>query len=160
MISRRALEISTAALTGIFGVAVVVSSIDNGIGWSSAGVDAGTFPFLTGVIVVLGSLYNFAQGALGRASLAKVTVAVTRAELGRLAGLFIPAAVFVAAIPILGMYLASAGYVFAVLALPKRQSVLHALVIAMMTPLVLYAVFERLFQVSLPHGALAAAFGF
>lgn len=160
MISRRALEISTAALTGVFGVAVVVSSIDNGIGWSSAGVDAGTFPFLTGVIVVLGSLYNLGQGALGRGTLARVTVAVTRAELGRLAGLFIPAAIFVAAIPVLGMYLASAGYVFAVLALPKRQSVLHALVIAAVTPLVLYAVFERLFQVSLPHGALAAAFGF
>ena len=32
MISRRALEISTAALTGIFGVVVVVSSVDNGIG--------------------------------------------------------------------------------------------------------------------------------
>jgi hypothetical protein len=160
MISRRALEISTAALTGIFGVTVVVSSIDNGIGWSSAGVDAGTFPFLTGVIVVLGSLYNLGQGALGRGTLARVTVAVTRAELGRLAGLFIPAAIFVAAIPILGMYLASAGYVFAVLALPKRQSVLHALVTAAVTPLVLYAVFERLFQVSLPHGAFAAAFGF
>jgi hypothetical protein len=160
MISRRALEISTAALTGIFGVTVVVSSIDNGIGWSSAGVDAGTFPFLTGVIVVLGSLYNLGQGALGRGTLARVTVAVTRAELGRLAGLFIPAAIFVAAIPVLGMYLASAGYVFAVLALPKRQSVLHALVIAAVTPLVLYAVFERLFQVSLPHGAFAAAFGF
>ena len=160
MISRRTLEISTAALTGIFGVAVVVSSIDNGIGWSSAGVDAGTFPFLTGVIVVLGSLYNLGQGALGRGSLARVTVAVTRDELGRLAGLFIPAAIFVAAIPILGMYLASAGYVFAVLALPKRQSVLHSLVIAAVTPLLLYAVFERLFQVSLPHGALAAAFGF
>ncbi len=160
MISRRALEISTAALTGIFGAAVVVSSIDNGIGWSSVGVDAGTFPFLTGVIVVLGSLYNLGQGALGRGTLARVTVAITRAELGRLAGLFIPAAIFVAAIPILGMYLASAGYVFAVLALPKRQTVPHALVIAAVTPLLLYAVFERLFQVSLPHGALAAAFGF
>jgi hypothetical protein len=159
MISRRALEIFTAALTGIFGVAVVVSSIDNGIGWSRAGVDAGTFPFLTGTIVVLGSLYNLAQGALGRGALARVT-AVTRSELGRLAGLFVPAAIFVAAIPILGMYLASAGYVFAVLALPKRQSVLHALVIAAVTPVALYVVFERLFQVSLPHGALAAAFGF
>jgi hypothetical protein len=160
MISRRALEIFTAALTGIFGVAVVVLSIDNGIGWSSAGVDAGTFPFLTGTIVVLGSLYNLAQGALGRGTLASVTVAVTRSELGRLAGLFVPAAIFVAAIPIFGMYLASAGYVFAVLALPKRQSILHALVIAGVTPIALYVVFERLFQVSLPHGALAAAFGY
>ena len=160
MISRRALEILTAALTGIFGVAVVVSSIDNGIGWTSAGVDAGTFPFLTGVIVVLGSLYNLGQGALRRGTLAMVTVAVTRSELWRLTGLFIPAAIFVAAIPILGMYLASAGYVFAVLALPNRQSVPRALVVAVVTPLALYFVFERMFLVSLPHGALAAAFGF
>ena len=160
MISRRALEISTAALTGIFGVVVVISSIENGIGWSSAGVDAGTFPFLTGIIIVLGSLYNMGQGALGRGTLAIVRVAVTPSELRRLAGLFVPAAIFVAVIPIAGMYLASAGYVLAVLALPRRQSVLRALVIAVVTPLALYVVFERMFQVSLPHGALAAAFGF
>ena len=160
MISRRALEIAAAALTGIFGVVVVVSSIDNGIGWSSAGVDAGTFPFLTGIIIVLGSLYNMGQGAMGRGTLAMVRIAVTPSELRRLAGLFVPAAIFVAVIPLVGMYLASAGYVFAVLALPRRQSVLRALVIAAATPLALYVVFERMFQVSLPHGALAAAFGF
>ncbi|OCK59073.1 tripartite tricarboxylate transporter TctB family protein [Bradyrhizobium sp. LMTR 3] len=160
MISRRALEIAAAALTGIFGVVVVVSSIDNGIGWSSAGVDAGTFPFLTGIIIVLGSLYNMGQGAMGRGTLAMVRIAVTPSELRRLAGLFVPAAIFVAVIPLVGMYLASAGYVFAVLALPRRQSVLRALVIAAATPLALYVVFERMFQVSLPHGALAAAFGY
>src|SRR4051812_11075559 len=64
MISRRALELATAVLTGSFGVAVVVQSLDNGIGWSSAGVDAGTFPFLTGIIIVLGSLYNLARGVV------------------------------------------------------------------------------------------------
>ncbi|MCA6113794.1 tripartite tricarboxylate transporter TctB family protein [Bradyrhizobium sp. WSM 1738] len=160
MISRRALEIAAAALTGIFGVVVIISSIDNGIGWSSAGVDAGTFPFLTGVIIVLGSLYNVAHGALGRGTLANVRIAITATEVRRLAGLFVPAAIFVAVIPLLGMYLASAGYVFAVLALPRRQPVLRALVIGAATPLALYIVFERMFQVSLPHGALAAAFGF
>ncbi|KRR18550.1 tripartite tricarboxylate transporter TctB [Bradyrhizobium lablabi] len=160
MISRRALEIAAAVLTGIFGVVVVVSSLDNGIGWSSAGVDAGTFPFLTGIIIVLGSLYNLGQGALGRGTLAIVRVAVTPSELRRLAGLFVPAAIFVAVIPMVGMYLASAAYVFAVLALPRRRSVLSALVIAAATPLALYVVFERMFHVSLPHGALAAAFGF
>ena len=160
MISRRALELSTATLTGSFGIAVAVSSLDNGIGWSSAGVDAGTFPFLTGVIIVLGSLFNLGLGALGRGTLAKITVAITRGEMRRLAGLFVPAALFVAAIPMVGMYLASAGYVFAVLALPKRQSILHALLIAVATSLALYVIFERMFQVSLPHGALATAFGY
>jgi hypothetical protein len=160
MISRRALEIVAAALTGIFGVVVIVSSLDNGIGWSSAGVDAGTFPFLTGVIIVLGSLYNVAQGALGRGTLAIVRTAVTPSELQRIAGLFVPAAIFVGVIPLVGMYIASAAYVFAVLALPRRQTVLRALAIAVATPLALYVVFERMFQVSLPHGALGAALGF
>ena len=160
MISRRVLEIAAAVLTGTFGIMVVVSSLDNGIGWSSAGVDAGTFPFLTGIIIVLGSLYNVAQGALGRGTLVFVRTAVTPSELRRLAGLFVPAAIFVAVIPLLGMYLASAGYVFAVLALPRRQPVLRALAIAAATPLALYVVFERMFQVSLPHGVLGAAFGF
>ena len=160
MISRRALEISTAALTGIFGVVVVVSSIDNGIGWSSAGVDAGTFPFLTGIIIVLGSLYNLARGVLPGATLASVPVAITQTELRRLAGLFVPAAVFVAVIPLIGIYLASAFYIFAVLALPKQQSLLRSSMMAVATSLGLYVVFERMFQVSLPHGVLAAEFGF
>ncbi|WFU44223.1 tripartite tricarboxylate transporter TctB family protein [Bradyrhizobium sp. CB82] len=160
MISRRALEVSTAILTGSFGVAVVVSSLDNGIGWSSAGVDAGTFPFLTGIIIVLGSLYNLARGALPGVTLASVPVAITPTELRRLASLFVPAAIFVAVIPLLGMYLASAAYIFAVLAIPRHQSAPRALAMAATTSLALYAVFERMFQVTLPHGALATAFGF
>lgn len=160
MISRRALEVLTAGLTGAFGVAVVVSSLDNGIGWSTAGVDAGTFPFLTGIIIVVGSLYNLVRGVLPAASLAGVPVAITAIELRRLAGLFVPAAIFVAAIPMIGMYVASAGYVFAVLALPKHQSLPRSLAMAVATPLALYVVFERMFLVTLPHGTLAAAIGF
>ena len=160
MISRRALELATAVLTGGFGVAVIVSSLDNGIGWSSAGVEAGTFPLLTGTIIVLGSLYNLVRGVLPAATLANVPIAINPTELRRLAGLFVPAAIFVAAIPLAGIYLASALYVFAVLAIPRHQSVPLALAMAAATALALYVVFERMFQVSLPHGALAAAFGF
>ena len=159
MISRRALELATAVLTGSFGVAVVVQSLDNGIGWSSAGVESGTFPFLTGIIIVAGSLYNLARGLAPVASLASVPVAITSIELRRLAGLFVPAAIFVAAIPLLGMYIASAAYIFAVLAIPRHQSVLRSAMTAAATALALYIVFERMFQVSLPHGALAAALG-
>jgi len=160
MISRRALELATAVLTGSFGVTVVVSSLDNGIGWSSAGVDAGTFPFLTGVVIVVGSLYNLVRGVLPATTLANVPIAITPLELRRLAGLFVPAAIFIAAIPLAGMYVASALYVFAVVAIPRHQSVPRALIMAGAAALALYVVFERMFQVSLPHGALAAALGF
>lgn len=153
MISRRVLEVWTAILTGSFGAAVAVSSFDNGIGWSTSGVDAGTFPFLTGVIIVIGSLYNLTRGLLPPRRLAGVPTAITRSELHRLAGLFVPAALFIAAIPLLGIYLASGTYVFAALALLNRQSVPRSLAMALVTPFALYIVFERIFQVTLPHGA-------
>jgi hypothetical protein len=155
MISRRALELATAALTGTFGAAVIVSSIDNGIGWSTAGVDAGTFPFLTGLIVLVGSLWNLARGWLqGR------DVVVGLSDLRRVTALFVPAVVFVAAIPLIGVYLASGCYVLGTLALLHRFSFPRSLLIATATPLALYLVFERMFQVSLPHGALGDVIGF
>ena len=58
------LEVATALLTGAFGATVAVSSLDNGIGWSAAGVEFGTFPFLTGLIVLASSLYNLGHGWL------------------------------------------------------------------------------------------------
>jgi hypothetical protein len=154
MISQRALELATAALTGTFGAVVVISSIDNGIGWSSAGVDAGTFPFLTGMIILLGSLWNLARGLLQSRD-----VVVSSSELRRLTALFVPAVVFVAAIPVIGVYFASGCYMLGILALLHRFSLPRSLLIAIATPLTLYLVFERMFQVSLPHGVLGDVIG-
>ena len=58
MVSGRSLEAATALVTGAFGAAVVVSSVDNGIGWSSAGVESGTFPFIVGLVILSGSAFN------------------------------------------------------------------------------------------------------
>src|SRR5712672_1609185 len=117
MVSGRSLEAGTALLTGAFGVAVVVSSLDNGIGWSAAGVDAGTFPFIVGLIILSGSIFNLAQGWLHARD-----VVLRQSELKRLGILFIPAAAYVGVIPLMGMYLASAFYVFGALAWHKRGS--------------------------------------
>jgi Tripartite tricarboxylate transporter TctB family len=155
MLSRRALEFTTVVLTGAFGAAVAVSSLDNGIGWSTAGVDAGTFPLVIGLIILGGSLFN-----LARAAMQPWEIALSWAALGRVIGLFLPAAVFIAVIPLIGLYLASGAYIFAAMAVQNRSPALRALVMAVATPLALYLVFERMFQVSLPHGALADVLGF
>ena len=68
MVSGRSLEAATALLTGAFGAAVVVSSLDNGIGWSAPASSAGTFPFIVGLVIVAGSLFNLVQGWLQAAS--------------------------------------------------------------------------------------------
>ena len=154
MISRRSLETATALLTGAFGAAVVVSSFGNGIGWSASGVDAGTFPFIVGLIILSGSIFNLVQGWLEAGD-----ILLRPSELKRLAILFIPAAIYVGVIPLIGMYLASAAFVFGALAWHKRGSFVFAGIAAIGTALALYVIFERTFQISLPRGLLGD-FGF
>jgi hypothetical protein len=93
MVSRRSLETATALLTGGFGAAVVISSYGNGIGWSAAGVDSGTFPFIVGLIILSGSVFNLVQGWLQARD-----IVLRPSELKRLGLLFIPAAVYVGVI--------------------------------------------------------------
>ncbi len=155
IISRRSLETATALLTGAFGAAVVVSSLGNGIGWSAAGVDAGTFPFIVGFIILSGSVFNLAQGWLEARE-----ILLRPSELKRLAMLFIPAAVYVGVIPLIGMYLASAAYVFGALAWHKRGAFVFAGIAAIGTAVALYLIFERTFQISLPRGLLGDFIGF
>jgi hypothetical protein len=155
MVSRRSLETATAFLTGAFGAAVVVSSYGNGIGWSSAGVDPGTFPFLIGLIILIGSLFNLVQGWLQARE-----VVLRPGELKRLGMLFIPDAVYVGVIPLIGIYLASAAYVFGALAWHKRGAFILSGLAAIGTAVALYLIFELTFQISLPRGVLGDALGF
>jgi hypothetical protein len=151
MLSRRAVEVATAVLTGAFGATVAVSSLDNGIGWSSAGVESGTFPFIIGLIIVAGSLYNLVHGWWRGSG-----IVATRDGLKRTAALLAPAIVYVALIPLIGMYVGSGAYLFGSLHFQSRLSVVRSLAIAIVASVALYFVFEWAFQVSLPHGLLGA----
>jgi putative tricarboxylic transport membrane protein len=155
IVSGRSLETATALLTGAFGAAVVVSSLDNGIGWSAAGVDAGTFPFIVGLIILSGSIFNLFQGWLHARE-----IVLRSSEIKRLAMLFIPAVVYVGIIPLTGIYIASAGYVFGALAWHKRGALMFSGLAAITTAVALYLIFELTFQISLPRGLLGDMFGF
>ena len=155
MVSGRVLETATALLTGAFGMAVVISSFGNGIGWSAAGVEAGTFPFIVGLIILGGSVFNLLQGWLHAR-----TVVLRPNELRRLGLLFIPAVAYVGAIPLIGLYLASAAYVFGALAWQKRGAFIFSGVAAIVTAVALYLIFELMFQISLPRGLLGELIGF
>ena len=61
----------------------------------------------------------------------------------------------VAVIPLLGLYGASATYLFGTLRFQRRVGIVRALVIALVTAVVLWVVFE-IFQIALPHGLLGA----
>jgi hypothetical protein len=74
--------------------------------------------------------------------------------------LFVPAAVYVGIIPLIGIYFASAGYVFGALAWHKRGSFLLPAVAAIGAALALYLIFELTFQISLPRGLFGDFIGF
>ena len=81
-------------------------------------------------------------------------------DLKRLGALFIPAVIFVGLIPLTGMYLASAAYVFGAITWQKRGSFVFASVVSVSTARALYLIFELTFQISLPRGMLGDALGF
>lgn len=156
MISRRALEVLTAALTGTFGIAVCISSIELGIAWGSSGVSPGTLPFCTGVVITAGSLFNLVSGV--RLSHGEMAIDADNAR--RLAGLFLPALAYIAATPLLGMYVSSALYVFGVLFVQYRTSLSRGLITVVLVVGALYFLFEVTFRVYLPRGWLGNALGF
>lgn len=147
MISRRGLEIATAALTGAFGVAIVASSLHAGVGWTSRGVGSGTFPFIAGVLIVAGSLYNLARG-----SLAAGPVVLDAVGMRKLAAMLVPAILFVAAIPFVGLHIAAGVYAFGSVATHRKGLLRSAIVLGIATPAALYAIFDWGFQVTLPRG--------
>ena len=69
------------------------------------------------------------------------------------------AAVFIALIPSLGMYIASAGYVLATVGWQRKLPLWKTGALAVVVPLFLFFVFEKLFVVTLPHGALLDIMG-
>ena len=155
MITRRALEAATAALTGAFGAAILASSLGIGVGWTSRGLGSGAFPAIAGALIVAGSLYNLLR-ALPRPG----PVVIEARALRKVAAMFLPAAAFVAAIPLAGLHVASGIYVFAMIAAPRRMAPWKALAIGIATPIALYAIFDWAFSVALPRGWLGVALGF
>lgn len=155
MVNRRTLEIVTAALTGAFGIAIMVSSLHAGIGWTPRGVASGTFPFIAAVIIVAASLYN-AVKAFGFAG----PVVLDGAGARKLAAMLLPAVLFVAAIPFAGLHVSAAAYVFGMVAFHEKGGLVRAMALAVVTPVALYAIFDYAFQVALPKGMLGASLGF
>jgi hypothetical protein len=155
VISRRALEAFTALVTGAFGAAILASSLAIGVGWTPRGLASGAFPALAGGLIVAGSLYNFARSMLqGREPL------ILPAQLRRSFAMLVPAAAFVASIPLLGLHAASGIYIFAMVAASRRMAWWKAAAIGVATAVSLYAIFDWGFQVSLPMGWLGKSLGF
>jgi len=147
-----AVEAVVAALVLLMGLIVTTTSWKLGAGWMSDGPGAGYFPFYIGVILCVSGAGILYQSLLGKKR--NTEIFVDREQIKRVLVVLIPAAVYVGAIQLVGMYVASAIYIAGFMIIlgkfPRVKSVLLALAIAA----IFFAMFEVWFKVPLHKGVL------
>jgi putative tricarboxylic transport membrane protein len=168
LVSNRTMEIVVALLL-LGGCAIVLyDSVRLGFGWQEGiGPAAGYFPFWIAVILGVSSLVILANALLGQGS-GEVFVALR--PFGRVLAVLLPSMVYVALIggvsigpvdvPGLGIYVASAIFIFAFMITVGRENILKSFGVSVFVPLALFFMFEKWFLVPLPKGPLEAMLGY
>lgn len=150
-------EIGVAVATAVFGVIVVIGSLQVGIGWGIEGPRAGFLPFYFGLAIIAGSLinlWNIHREADYKALFAEWS------QLRAVMSVVIPTAVYVVAIPYTGIYLASIVLIAFFMRRIGEYGWGMTAAIAIGVPLSAFIVFERWFLVSLPKGPIEEWLGF
>ena len=143
-------EVAVAAIMALLGVVTMVGSLQVGIGWAAEGPQSGFFPFWVGAAIVLTSAINVVRA---------LAVPPTRlfaewSQLAQVRRVVIPMALYVAAVPFLGIYVASALLIAGFMRWIGRYGWLLTLVVAIALPILIYMTFENWFLVPLPKGPL------
>jgi putative tricarboxylic transport membrane protein len=147
---QRAVEIGVGVFTALFGAIVVVGGLQAGIGWGAEGPRPGFFPFYIGLLIIASSAVNLLQ--------IRLTDRWRRfaewRQLRHVLQVLVPTAIYVVAIPYVGIYLVSAALiaVFMVWLGKYRWSLTAAISIGV--TIAIYLMFEKFFLVPLPKGPL------
>jgi putative tricarboxylic transport membrane protein len=150
-------EVGVAVLLQAVAIAVVVDSLRVGVGWADDGPRSGYFPFIVGVLLFgSASVVLLSQLRRWRTDTAEFA---ERAQLRLVMAMAVPIAVYVAAIAVLGLYVASAALIAWFMVRHGRYRLLPSAAVSLGVPLLCFLVFERWFLVPLPKGPLEAAFG-
>lgn len=157
MISHRTAETGFAIGTALFGALIAWGATEFGTGWSASGPEPGTFPFYVGCIITLASLGNIFFAI--RSHRAADEPFMTRQQAMLILQFVVPMIVFVVLSLFLGLYVATAIYLFAVMIVQGRYPVWHAALVAAGLPVFLYLLLEKGFQVQLLKGPLEAVLG-
>jgi len=168
LVTNRAVDIFVALLLLGACAIVIFDSARLGFNWREGeGPAPGYFPFYVAVILGISSLINLASALRGRGG---GEIFVSALPFGRVLAVLIPSIGYVALIggvslgsvevPALGIYAASAIFIFAFMIVIGRESLLKALGVGILVPVALFLMFEKWFLVPLPKGPLEAWLGY
>jgi putative tricarboxylic transport membrane protein len=147
---QRTVEAGVAVFVGMLGVITMVGSLKVGIGWAAEGPQSGFFPFWVGAIVLLASAVNFVRAL----AVSPARLFAEWDQIRQVRKVVVPLAIYVAAVPFLGIYVSSALLIAGFMRWIGRYSWLLTLAISIALPILIYVTFEKWFLVPLPKGPL------
>jgi putative tricarboxylic transport membrane protein len=156
--SKRTADIVVAALMAGIGVLVIVDSLRLGMGWAEDGPQSGYFPFYIGLMMVVTSLGTIALTLFGRDQ--SPGIFVGRAQLRDVLKVFLPTAVFIACVGVIGIYVGSALFIAAFMRWLGKFRWRTIIMVSVAVPFALFLLFEIWFLVPLPKGPLEDFFGY
>jgi putative tricarboxylic transport membrane protein len=158
VVSNRSMDIIVALIIIALGGLVISDSLRLGIDWAEDGPRPGYFPFYTGLLIVLSSLCTIVLTLIGRMSNSGAFVA--RRQLGDVMKVFIPSAIYVALIGVIGIYVASVLFIAIFMRWLGRFAWLTIVIVSIAVPLSLFVIFELWFLLPLPKGPVEDFFGY
>jgi len=147
---QRNVEMGVALFVLGLGAITMIGSLRVGVGWAEDGPRSGFFPFWVGLLVVLASIVNFVRAL---AVPPRKLFAEWR-QIAEVRKVVIPMAIYVSAVPWLGIYLSSALLIAGFMRWLGRYGWLLTLCISVALPILTYVTFERWFLVPLPKGPI------
>jgi hypothetical protein len=144
-------EAVVALLIVVMGVVVIAGSWSLGSGWTSDGPGAGYFPFYIGIILCISGAGTLYQAVLGKNR--NTDVFVDNEQLKRVLSVLLPAVVYVGAIQLIGIYVASALYIALFMIVLGKYSPLKSVIVGLAVCTLFFFMFEVWFKVPLYKGA-------
>lgn len=146
-----AVEAVVAALLLVMGLVVVVESHRLGSGWTDDGPASGYFPFYIGLILCISSAATLYQALFGKKR--NMEIFVDGEQLKRVLTVLVPAAIYVGAVELVGIYIASAVYIAGFMIVLGKFNPVKSVIAAVVINVLFFFMFEIWFKVPLVKGA-------
>ena len=154
--STRTLEVVTAMFFLAIGGLVMWDSLRQGAGWGDDGPQSGYFPFYVGLLMSMATLVNLFKALRYR----HLTSFVSKGKIRLVMAIFVPCLVYLGAMQMVGLYVASTVFIAAFMRWQGKFSWLKSAGTGLVVSIALFLMFEVWFKVPLLKGPLEAAFGY
>jgi len=148
--AQRSVEIGVTLATALFGLIVILGSMQVGVGWGAEGPKSGFFPFYLGFIIMASSAVNLFEAS--RKSGDKTFA--DWSQLRQVLSVVIPTAIYVTVIPWVGIYVSSLILIALFMVWLGNYRPWYALALSAAIIVATYLTFEKWFLVPLPKGPI------